>query len=197
MSDTAHQQSLGQHFEFSSAVPLHVSNQSGLFVLSDLSPKSLACYGNFAERLSIQVLPLCLQIQVQEMHSMGRQHLADMLKEAAARPFDLATGPMVHATLISMPQQDDIVMAAEHMLVISVPYSVADGWSMGVLFRDVSRAYNMLKLGQGASLVIACFSESSIRAAASHGNETDQSSGSCKLIPKQCSITTAPAGRPI
>ena len=44
------------------------------------------------------VLPLLLQIKVQEMHSMDQQHLADMLKEAASRPFDLATGPMIRAT---------------------------------------------------------------------------------------------------
>ena len=84
---------------------------------------------------------------------MGDQHLADMLMEAASRPFDLATGPMIHVTLISMSQQDES-MTSEHTLVISTHYSVTDGWSMGVLFRDLSRAYNMLKLGQGASLII-------------------------------------------
>ena len=95
---------------------------------------------------------------------MGKQQLADMLKEAASRPFDLATGPMIHATLISMSQQDDTMMAQEHTLVVSAHYCVADGWSMGVLFRDVSRAYNMLKLGQGASLVIGYVSDSITRA---------------------------------
>ena len=94
-------------------------------------------------------------MKVQEMHFMDNQHLADMLKEAGSRPFDLATGPMIHATLISMLRQDDIMTSEEHTLVISTHYSVADGWSMGVLFRDLSRAYNMLKMGQGASLFIA------------------------------------------
>ena len=57
------------------------------------------------------------------MHAMGKQHLADMRKEAASRAFSLATGPMIHAALISMPQQDDIMTAEEHTLVISMHYS--------------------------------------------------------------------------
>lgn len=40
----------------------------------------------------------------------------------------------------------------EHVLVLNMHYSVADGWSMGVLFRDLSRAYNTLKLGEGEDL---------------------------------------------
>ncbi|KAL3134340.1 hypothetical protein ABBQ38_006597 [Trebouxia sp. C0009 RCD-2024] len=87
-------------------------------------------------------------VKVQEMRCVGKQHLADMLKEAASRPFDLARGPMIHVTLISMSQQGNETTASEHTLVISTHYSVTDGWSMGVLFRDLSRAYNMLKLGQ-------------------------------------------------
>ena len=120
------------------------------------------------------VLPLLLQIEVQEVHSMDQQHLADMLKEAASRPFDLATGPMIRATLISMSQQDDTMMSEEHTLIISTHYSVADGWSMGVLFRDLSRAYNMLKLGQGASLFIAYVSQSITRAGAFHQPKTNK-----------------------
>ena len=105
---------------------------------------------------------------------MDTLHLADMLKEAGSRPFDLATGPMIHASLISMSQQDNIMMSEEHTLVISMHYSVADGWSMGVLFRDLSRAYNMLKLGQGASLFIAYVSQSMTKAGAYQGPKTNK-----------------------
>ena len=72
-----------------------------------------------------------------------------------------------------MSQQDDTMMSEEHTLIISTHYSVADGWSMGVLFRDLSRAYNMLKLGQGASLFIAYVSQSITGAGAFHQPKTN------------------------
>ena len=105
-----------------------------------------------------------MQVELQEMHSVDNQHLAKLLKEAAARPFDLATGPLIHATLITMLRKADTMMLEEHTLVISTHYSVTDGWSLGVLFRDLSRVYNLLKLGQGASLVNEFVCQSIIRA---------------------------------
>ena len=79
--------------------------------------------------------------------------LAERLSEAIARPFNMATGPMIPATLIPVRQhrQGDPPEAPEHTLVISTHYSVTDGWSMGVLFRDLSRDYKMLKLGEGTA----------------------------------------------
>ena len=68
------------------------------------------------------------------------------LAKAIAVPFDLTTGPMVQATLIPLGGRQ------EHVLVLSMHYAVTDGWSAGVLFKDISAAYNALKLGKGKSL---------------------------------------------
>ncbi|KUL63367.1 non-ribosomal peptide synthetase [Streptomyces sp. NRRL S-1521] len=53
---------------------------------------------------------------------------------AAATPFDLATGPLLRARLArSAPD--------EHVLVLAVHHIVTDGWSVGVLARDLGELY--------------------------------------------------------
>jgi hypothetical protein len=57
------------------------------------------------------------------------------LVDAAARdPFDLDTGPLARFGLIR--RDDD-----SHVLTVVVHHSVADGWSFGVLFRELAAGY--------------------------------------------------------
>ncbi len=60
---------------------------------------------------------------------------------AAARPFDLARGPLLRTALLQL-------RPAEHVLVLVVHHIVADGWSMEVLLREVIAAYGALAAGQ-------------------------------------------------
>jgi amino acid adenylation domain-containing protein len=55
-------------------------------------------------------------------------------QEEAVRRFDLATGPLLRATLLRRGP-------AEHVLLLSLHHIVADGWSLGVLLGDLGRAY--------------------------------------------------------
>lgn len=73
----------------------------------------------------------------------GECRVPNALAKAIAVPFDLTTGPMVQVILIPLNAKQ------EHMLVISMHYAVTDGWSAGVLFKDLSAAYNALKMGKG------------------------------------------------
>ena len=52
---------------------------------------------------------------------------------------------MIHVTLIPLTEKQ------EHVLVVNMHYAVADGWSLGVLFKDISLAYNQLKRSNGKS----------------------------------------------
>jgi FkbM family methyltransferase len=54
--------------------------------------------------------------------------------EEARRPFDLALDPLMRATLVRM--KDD-----EHVLLFTLHHIVSDGWSMGVLVREVAAIY--------------------------------------------------------
>jgi hypothetical protein len=60
--------------------------------------------------------------------------LEDMLVGDVARPFDLATGPLVRGRLVRL--RDD-----EHVLAIVMHHIVADGWSKQIIGRELARLY--------------------------------------------------------
>ncbi|WP_052744758.1 non-ribosomal peptide synthetase [Micromonospora sp. HK10] len=63
----------------------------------------------------------------------------------AVRPFDLARGPLVRATLCRTGP-------ADWTLLLSLHHVVCDGWSMGLLFDELSTAYAALRAGQAPAL---------------------------------------------
>jgi amino acid adenylation domain-containing protein len=60
--------------------------------------------------------------------------------EEARRPFDLERGPMMRATLFRLAPGD-------HLALITMHHIVCDGWSMGVLFRELAGIYESLVRG--------------------------------------------------
>jgi amino acid adenylation domain-containing protein len=54
--------------------------------------------------------------------------------EEAARPFDLERGPLFRAALLRLEADD-------HVLLLTLHHVVGDGWSMGVLYREMSALY--------------------------------------------------------
>lgn len=58
----------------------------------------------------------------------------DLLTEAATRPFMLATGPLVRALLVETG-------SGQHTLLLVVHHIVADGWSFGILARELAALY--------------------------------------------------------
>jgi amino acid adenylation domain-containing protein len=59
--------------------------------------------------------------------------------ELARRPFDLTRGPLVRAALLR-------VGPGEHRLLLAMHHGISDGWSMGVLARELSAAYRAAPL---------------------------------------------------
>ncbi|GGN42460.1 non-ribosomal peptide synthetase [Streptomyces fuscichromogenes] len=59
---------------------------------------------------------------------------AAIARETAARPFDLATGPLLRATLVRMGAQ-------HHILALAVHHIATDGWSMSVLWDELGADY--------------------------------------------------------
>ncbi|MFL6336447.1 MAG: amino acid adenylation domain-containing protein, partial [Pyrinomonadaceae bacterium] len=81
-------------------------------------------------------------------------HLGEAEREARARrlaveevekPFDLATGPLMRAALVRLAGQ-------EHLFVLTMHHIVSDGWSMGVLVREVAELYRALGEGRPPAL---------------------------------------------
>ncbi|HEU4562676.1 MAG TPA: amino acid adenylation domain-containing protein, partial [Longimicrobium sp.] len=60
--------------------------------------------------------------------------------EEAARPFDLSAGPLFRAALLRLGEED-------HVLLLSMHHIVSDGWSLGVLFRELSALYEAYREG--------------------------------------------------
>jgi amino acid adenylation domain-containing protein len=66
-------------------------------------------------------------------------------QEEANAPFDLAAHPGFRARLLR-------VAADEHVLVVTLHHIVSDGWSTGVLYREMAALYGAFTRGQPAPL---------------------------------------------
>ncbi|WP_163867071.1 non-ribosomal peptide synthetase, partial [Myxococcus eversor] len=65
--------------------------------------------------------------------------------EDALRPFDLAAGPLLRATVLRLAP-------AEHVLLLCMHHGISDGWSMGVLVRELAALYEAFLHGQPSPL---------------------------------------------
>ncbi|RKG64896.1 condensation domain-containing protein, partial [Corallococcus terminator] len=61
--------------------------------------------------------------------------------EEAGRPFDLSTGPLLRSRLMRFAD-------AAHVLLLSMHHIVSDGWSVGVMVREVAAAYAAFSTGK-------------------------------------------------
>jgi len=65
--------------------------------------------------------------------------------EEARKPFNLAEGPLLRATLLRLDE-------AEHILLLTMHHIISDGWSMGVLVREMAALYQAFAAGQPSPL---------------------------------------------
>src|SRR4051794_15194802 len=70
-------------------------------------------------------------------HLPGRDQEHEVVRlatEESQRPFDLARGPLIRTTLLRSSSND-------HVFMLTIHHIVADGWSMGVLSRELGALY--------------------------------------------------------
>jgi amino acid adenylation domain-containing protein len=83
-------------------------------------------------------LPL---IDLSVLPPQARRHESERIAaEEVRRPFDLARGPLARFALARLAEE-------EHTLLISLHHIVSDGWSMGVLIREMGILYAGLSAG--------------------------------------------------
>ncbi len=81
------------------------------------------------------ILPL---VDLTGLPAGARAGAAAQLRAAAARrPFDLAAGPLLRLLLLRTAR-------SEHELLLAMHHIVADGWSLGVLIRELAAIYGTL-----------------------------------------------------
>ncbi|WXH33848.1 D-alanine--D-alanyl carrier protein ligase [Myxococcus stipitatus] len=71
--------------------------------------------------------------------------LRRFVRDESTRPFDLAAGPLLRATLVGLGEE-------EHVLVVVLHHIVSDGWSTGVLVREVATLYEAYAEGRESPL---------------------------------------------
>jgi amino acid adenylation domain-containing protein len=76
----------------------------------------------------------------------AREHEARRLAEAeAGLPFNLSTGPLLRASVLRLGDE-------EHVVLLNMHHIVSDGWSMGVLLRELTSLYKAFANGQDSPL---------------------------------------------
>ncbi len=61
--------------------------------------------------------------------------------DEAAAPFDMAAGPLVRGQLLRLNDE-------EHVLLVTQHHIISDGWSMGILVKEMSALYTAFAAGQ-------------------------------------------------
>ncbi|WNZ08509.1 non-ribosomal peptide synthetase [Streptomyces sp. 11x1] len=65
---------------------------------------------------------------------LREERLRELVRAQMARPYDLQTGPLVRVLLVRLAER-------EHVCVLGVHHIVTDGWSSGVIARELSALY--------------------------------------------------------
>ncbi|HYO70115.1 MAG TPA: amino acid adenylation domain-containing protein, partial [Archangium sp.] len=88
-----------------------------------------------AQRVIPSVELVLARVDLRELPPGTREQETRRLKEVEAqRPFDLSKGPLMRATLLWL--EDEV-----HLLLLTMHHIVSDGWSLGVLVREVVEQY--------------------------------------------------------
>ncbi|MGB7946975.1 MAG: amino acid adenylation domain-containing protein, partial [Candidatus Binatia bacterium] len=95
--------------------------------------------------LPVEPIKLSL-LDLQELDESEREGRAlQLAAEEARRVFDLARGPLLRVSLLRLDQQ-------EHVFLLTMHHIASDGWSMGVLFRELAAVYKAFAHGQPSPL---------------------------------------------
>ena len=99
----------------------------------------------------VQVIAPTLQVplsetDLQHLPVEEREQEAQRLATAEARrPFDLSRGPLIRAALVHLNPRD-------HVLLLTLHHIISDGWSLGVLFDELSVLYEAFACGRPSPL---------------------------------------------
>lgn len=94
--------------------------------------------------------PRPLHLEAEELGATrgASEREAEMLRlarEEAQRPFDLEAGPLLRVTLLRLGDE-------EHVMLLTKHHIVSDGWSMGVLFKEMRALYSAYVRGEESPL---------------------------------------------
>jgi amino acid adenylation domain-containing protein len=74
-----------------------------------------------------------------------RLEIEDIIMEQMRRPFDLEQGRLLRAALLQIAPE-------EHILVLVIHHIVSDGWSIGILAKELAALYDAFRAGKESPL---------------------------------------------
>lgn len=93
--------------------------------------------------------PTDLEIELLDLSELPASDRESRMLEAAAeearKPFDLTRAPLLRASLVRLGPE-------EHVLLLTVHHIVSDGWSQGVMVREVGKLYQAFSEGRESPL---------------------------------------------
>ncbi|PPD36106.1 MAG: non-ribosomal peptide synthetase [Methylomonas sp.] len=83
--------------------------------------------------------PFSLSIVAEDLAGLAESALVSLINQESRLPFDLSKWPLLRVRLLRLSEahQD----RQEHVLVITMPHIITDGWSAAVLYRELATLY--------------------------------------------------------
>ena len=138
-------------------VPLTLEGQLNRHILEKVLQTMLKRHESFRTRFSdgdggpVQVIAAHEGLEI-AFKDLGRlddaqweAELHPHLTEAATQPFDLAKGPVIRFHLFQTG-------ASRHHLLVVMHHIISDGWSLGVMLREMAALYRAFSDGQASPL---------------------------------------------
>ncbi|HYC89889.1 MAG TPA: amino acid adenylation domain-containing protein, partial [Thermoanaerobaculia bacterium] len=101
--------------------------------------------GGEAQQVILDRLDFKLERVDLSMHEDAEGEAQRICQADAATPFDLARGPLVRGKAIRLGER-------EHVLMLNLHHIISDGWSLGVLFREIGAIVEALREGRRPEL---------------------------------------------
>ncbi|HEY5029336.1 MAG TPA: amino acid adenylation domain-containing protein, partial [Candidatus Angelobacter sp.] len=95
------------------------------------------------DKINVPLAVIDLNLQQEEKPEAARRLARDEIQ----KPFDLQRGPLIRGCLLKLAEQD-------HVLVVTMHHVISDGWSLGILVREVSRLYKAFSAGEASPLAV-------------------------------------------
>ncbi|MEE4678039.1 amino acid adenylation domain-containing protein [Pseudomonas alliivorans] len=105
----------------------------------------VAVEGEGRQRVSAPDSGMPLPVIDLRSHADAEARLVELMDEEGAKSFDLTRGPLMRASLIRLADDD-------HALLLTQHHIISDGWSVGVLTRDLALLYEAVLQDRDADL---------------------------------------------
>ncbi len=96
-------------------------------------------------RQVIGLVTVPLEVMDLSEKSDREKAVRELAAQEVAGPFDLSRGPLLRVKVVRLSQDD-------HVLLLTMHHIVSDGWSMGVLIREMSELYSAYANGREPEL---------------------------------------------